>query len=103
MKKVEIKSKITEYNSYYPQKNEMNSDAPYTPFHYLKRFNINSITRQNMIGVHKFLIYNDPSGDNIYVRSTSEIIYDMLNSDNYKGNPFSSIKIEKSYFKTGQF
>ena len=51
----------------------------------------------------KFLIYNDPSGDNIYVRSTSEIIYDMLNSDNYKGNPFSGIKIEKSYFKTGQF
>ena len=59
MKKVEIKSKITEYNSYYPQKNEMNSDAPHTPFHYLKRFNINSITRQNMIGVHKFLIYNE--------------------------------------------
>ena len=37
----------------------MNSDAPHTPFHYLKRFNINSITRQNMIGVHKFLIYNE--------------------------------------------
>ena len=48
-----------DYNSYYPKKNEMNSDAPHTPFHYLKSFNINYNTRQNKIGKNKYLIYNE--------------------------------------------
>lgn len=51
--------KKNDYNSYYPKKSEMNTDAPHVPYHYLKNFNINYNTRQNKIGIKKFLIYNE--------------------------------------------
>lgn len=48
----------------------------------------------------KYLIYNDPQTDNIYVQSTAKIIKDHLATDilGY-GNPFSGIStIDKDYF-----
>ena len=50
-------------------------------------------------GEARYLIYNDPSG-NIYVKSTSEIIADLLNDNNppFSGSPFQSISISKTAF-----
>ena len=46
----------------------------------------------------RFLIYNDPHGD-IYVKSTAEIIGEVLNNQPaFRGNPFKDIYIKKSYF-----
>lgn len=50
------------------------------------------------LGEVKYLIYNDPHGG-IYVKSTAEILSDVLNNDPaFKGNPFSEIAISKSVF-----
>lgn len=50
------------------------------------------------LGEARYLIYNDPSG-NIYVKSTSEIIADLLNNrPPFTGSPFQSISISKSIF-----
>ena len=46
--------KKSEYNSYYPKRNEMNTDAPHVPFHYLRNYNINYNTRQDQIGIKNF-------------------------------------------------
>ena len=47
----------------------------------------------------RFLIYNDPHGD-IYVKSTAEIIGNVLNNQPmFTGNPFKDIYIKKEYFK----
>ena len=48
-----------DYNCYCPKVFEMNTDAPYVPFHYLHKYNINYNTRQNVIGKRKYLIYNE--------------------------------------------
>ena len=48
-----------EYNSYYPKQNEMNADAPHVPYHYLRNYNINYNTRQDRLGIKRFLIYNE--------------------------------------------
>ena len=50
-------------------------------------------------GEARYLIYNDPSG-NIYVKSTSQIIADLLNDNNppFVGSPFQSISISKTVF-----
>ena len=50
------------------------------------------------LGEARYLIYNDPSG-NIYVKSTSEIIADLLNNrPPFTGSPFQDISISKSVF-----
>lgn len=42
-------------------------------------------------GEVKFLIYNDPSTDGIYVKSTSGILQDILNDDSdFGGDPFNA-------------
>lgn len=53
-----------------------------------------------MNGHVKYLIYNDPGSDNIYVRSTAKIISDLLKTNQLGfSNPFTKmITIEKSYF-----
>ena len=48
-----------DYNCYCPKVFEMNTDAPYVPFHYLHKYNIDYNTRQNVIGKRKYLIYNE--------------------------------------------
>lgn len=48
----------------------------------------------------KYLVYNDPSGSNIFVESVAKIIYEILNDkDNKIQDPFKGITIKKSYFK----
>lgn len=50
------------------------------------------------LGEARYLIYNDPSG-NIYVKSTSEIIADLLNNKPpFTGSPFQDISISKTVF-----
>lgn len=50
------------------------------------------------LGEARYLIYNDPSG-NIYVKSTSEIIADLLNNNPpFVGDPFQDITISKTKF-----
>ena len=48
-----------------------------------------------------FLIYNDPTGDNIYVKSASEILESVLEDQNFNisDSPFKAINIKKSFFK----
>ena len=47
----------------------------------------------------RFLIYNDPHG-NIYVKSTAEILVDVLNNKPaFTGNPLKDIYIRKEFFK----
>lgn len=48
-----------------------------------------------------FLIYNDPTGNNIYVKSASEILRDVLEDKNFNisSSPFAAISIKKSFFK----
>lgn len=54
----------------------------------------------NPISAANFLIYNDPWSDEIYVRSTKQIIYEFLQvSGGFSGDPFkSAIVIKKAYF-----
>lgn len=48
-----------------------------------------------------FLIYNDPDTKNIYVRSTADILYELLESQNKLGrmSAFGAIQLEKYRFK----
>ena len=52
------------------------------------------------LGEVKYLIYNDPATDNIYVKSTSEILEDVLNGNpEFTGDPFNTtIHISKMKF-----
>ena len=43
------------YGIIYPDKKEMNSDAPHVPLHYINPFKVNSNTNQNIIGRKKYL------------------------------------------------
>ena len=43
------------YGSFFPEKKEMNSDAPHVPLHYTNPFIVNSNTNQSVIGRKKFL------------------------------------------------
>lgn len=54
----------------------------------------------NPIDAADFLIYNDPYTNDIFVRSTKQIIYDLISKEvAFKGDPFNSaITIRKSYF-----
>lgn len=47
--------KSDSYSNIIPSKSELNSDAPIIPIHYLKSFNMNNNTRQNLIGNPEFL------------------------------------------------
>lgn len=47
----------------------------------------------------KYLVYNDPTGTNIYVESIASIILQYLNSKEEVEDPFAAIKIKKSFFK----
>ena len=50
-------------------------------------------------GIAKYLIYNDPSG-NIYVRSTMDILSELLNEDRIPGNPYGHIALARSRAKS---
>ena len=43
------------YGLVYPEKKELNTDAPLTPLHYINPFRVNCNTNQNIIGRNKFL------------------------------------------------
>lgn len=46
-----------------------------------------------------FIIYNDPYSENIYVRSTKKIIYDLIANDkDFVGNPYQAVTLKKTYF-----
>ena len=48
----------------------------------------------------RFLIYNDPSSDKIYVKSTAEILLDVFKTPpDWNGDPFGGISIKKSKFQ----
>ena len=48
----------------------------------------------------RFLIYNDPATDNIYVKSSAEILAEVFNDgSNWNGDPFGGIVIYKSKFE----
>lgn len=48
----------------------------------------------------KFLIYNDPATDNIYVKSSAEILAEVFNDNSdWSGDPFGGIVIYKSKFE----
>lgn len=42
------------------------------------------------LGEVKYLIYNDPASDEIYVKSAAEILEDILSNYNFEGNPFNA-------------
>lgn len=44
-----------EYGFQYPEKRQMNTDAPHIPIHYVNPFRVNCNTNQNIIGRTKFL------------------------------------------------
>lgn len=46
-----------------------------------------------------FIIYNDPSTANIYVKSTAELIYEELTKNNNIKNPLSAVHLAKSRFQ----
>lgn len=50
-------------------------------------------------GIAKYLIYNDPSG-NIYVRSTMDILSELLKENQIPGNPFGHITLARSRAKS---
>ena len=43
------------YSNYYPKRGDLNTDAPPAPQHYIKSFNIDHNTRQNLLGKNKYL------------------------------------------------
>ena len=47
----------------------------------------------------KYLVYNDPTGSNIYVESVAKIISEILNLQTPIEDPFKGITIKKQYFK----
>ena len=47
----------------------------------------------------KYLVYNDPTGSNIYVESVASIILQYLNTMDNIEDPFAAINIKKDYFK----
>jgi hypothetical protein len=49
--------KSDSYSNIIPGKSELNSDAPVVPIHYLKPFNMNNNTRQNLIGNLEFMSF----------------------------------------------
>lgn len=49
-------------------------------------------------GIAKYLIYNDPSGD-IYVKSTIDILSNLLKEENIPGNPFGRITLSRNRVK----
>lgn len=51
------------------------------------------------LGEVKYLIYNDPATDNIYVKSAAEILEEVLSKYDFEGNPFNAgAHIEKIKF-----
>lgn len=51
------------------------------------------------IDAANFIIYNDPSGPDIFVRSTKKIIYDLIGTEKgFTGNPFKAVVLSKDYF-----
>lgn len=48
-----------EYNCYFPERKEMNNDAPHTPFHYSTTFNMDLNSNQNVLGKSKFLVFRE--------------------------------------------
>lgn len=51
------------------------------------------------LGNVKYLIYNEPNSDMIYVRSTAEIIQSFLQEGENPSNPFSrSVQLSKNFF-----
>ena len=48
----------------------------------------------------KFLVYNDPSTEDIFVVSTKQIIYDLMNSEKFPDNPYGSVGISTTVART---
>lgn len=85
-----------DYNCYCPKVFEMNTDAPYVPFHYLHKYNIDYNTRQNVIGKRKYLIYNEKNllSENNSYKKVLTCPHVNLNHN------CSHCKMSKRYFRT---
>lgn len=92
------------YHSFYSYKNKATADKQSHIYHLRLMYELMGVglydAEGNPISAANFLIYNDPGSENIYVRSTKQIILDFITSHNgFSGDPFKSdIVIKKSYF-----
>ena len=85
-----------DYNCYCPKVFEMNTDAPYVPFHYLHKYNINYNTRQNAIGKKKYLVYHEKNllSENNSYKKVLTCPHVNLNHN------CSHCKVSRRYFRT---
>ena len=94
--KVNGKVKRDDYSQFYPQKTELNTDAPPIPQHYANSFNIDYNTRQHLIGNSKYLNRTEQnllSENNSFkqIAKPPHVNLNHLHSKNITGLKFNSV------------
>lgn len=99
----EHRSAITAaYHSYNKIKKENDTDTSKHIYHLRFAYELMGAGLKyggNSYGIAKYLIYNDPSGG-IYVRSTRDILSELLKEDKIPGNPFGHITLQRAKVKS---
>ena len=91
------------YASYAKAKEDINVRAHIYHLRYIYELTgAGSVNRKtNQMENANFLVYNDPTGTQIFVVSAGELLSEVLNNNNLfiSENPFAAITLKKSYFK----